>query len=440
MSSYISSQYSIERQRRRAIVQQCNQELQQAIHAAAENRAQWNAMLEARKRTQEQLRRREQLAADEADAQALRVKVQRKMRDEETKQLLETAVERVSDCQKLGQSEDLVEQLRTMQQGFSMFGSSDQLQMQVQYFIAEEIPRYRQQLMQDAEKRQSKEAFQAFQALHANCKDHSAQFISMQIGQADTPEFYVSPWKQFVQRLRAVCNNQLPLGDTRGQDLLEQALQVDEAQRNRFLLHHEATVKQIEEELASITLYQDQCTEWRDTLYNRYLALCMLCDIYPSPLDEISDMELEHTTETLFAQYQKQKERQYINNAFSQVLDHFGIAFESMDTDEYGQLQMKYHISDRAHLHITRSDTGSFEMQFSGVSDGETASIDEKRQIVEQAHLFCQKLPQVAKALEERGILFHQVAMQQPTEENIHIVSHCRESRFRTVEKAREMR
>ena len=62
-------------------------------------------------------------------------------------------------------------------------------------------------------------------------------------------------------------------------------------------------------------------------------------------------------------------------------------------------------------------------MQFAGTIEGETASMDEKRQILEQAHSFCSHLPKIAAALQQYGIQFDQTAMQEPNEETVAIHS-----------------
>lgn len=440
MSSYISSQYSIERQRRRAIVQQCNQELQQATRAAADNRAQWKAMLEERARKQAELRIQEKRAADEAAAQTLRVQAQRKSCDAQVRRMLETAAENVAACEKLGNSADLRERLRTMQEGFSMFGASGELQRQIEHFITEEIPARRQQLVQETEKAREQKDLKESMAAHANLKDQSTKFVSMQTDVSDERTRYTSPWNRFVQRLQALSAGQQPLGDTRSQELLEKAQQLPASHRNRFILQNETTVRQMERELAEMETLQDTGAEWHSHLWDQYLALCMLCDVQPALTEDASEIQLEHENETLFARYQTEKERQYVTNTFSQVLDSFGITFEAMETDGFGQLQMKYHISEQAQLQITRSDAGAFEMQFSGTSADEVASTDEKRQVVEQAHAFCQKLPQVAKALQERGIVFEQVAVQQPTEENVKIVHRREQNKVWKAANMREMK
>lgn len=439
MSSYISSLYQIEYRRRQAIVGQCQRELWQAQQAAAKNRAAWKAMLDNRTRKQVQLAEQEQRLSDEATAQVLRADAQRKARAGQVQRLLHCAEEEVQRCENAGANGVLRERLQTMQNAVSLFGATQQIQQQLELFLQQEIPAAREQVLQDAEQRRMEQVMQQKLPVPSNVHDASIQFVSLQTtGQAGL-EPYTSPWQAFVQRLQMLRLEQETLGETRAGEILAEAEKTEAGQRNLFLLKHQAEVEALERSYAGL---QEACRmrqEQRQQLQDRYLALCVLCQVRPTLPDDAAETQLERECGVLLAQYQKEKERQYVTNAFSEVLGSFGIEFESMHTDTNGQMQMQYHISTQAALQITRSDAGAFEMQFAGMTEGEQASLDEKRQAVEQAHAFCKRLPEIAAALRERGIVFDQVAVQQPTEETVAMVSEKGRNRIVRKQKAREM-
>lgn len=440
MSSYISSEYYLERQRRLAIVNQCEQELQQAVRAASRNREEWKAMLEKRAQGQAALEQREQQAADETTAQSLRAETQRKILSQQITQLLANAQSQIRNCGSASVSGSLDEQLKTMQTGFSMFGATQELQRQLEHFVNEEIPRQRELVREQDEQHRMEEALQQNAALAgANVRDASRQFVSMQTTAQTKEAEYTSPWDNFVRRLEKLSLQQQVFGETQAQTWLEEAKQVAPAQRNLFLLQHQAEIQAMEEACMELTDAFQAHSEQLRQLQDRYLALCMLCEIQPTLPEEASEADLEKEVSALFEQYSKARERQYITNAFSEVLEDFGIDFEAMQTDEHGQLQMRYHISHQAGLQITRSDAGAFEMQFTGTAEGETPSLDEKRQVVEQAHSFCKRLPEIAAALGARGILFDQVAVQEPSEETVAMISRQGRARVYQTQKAREM-
>lgn len=439
MSSYISSLYQIEYRRRQAIVGQCQQELQQAQQAVAQNRAAWKTMLDNRTRKQVQLVEQEQRLSDEATAQVLRADAQRKARAGQVQRLLHYAEEEVRRCEAAGANGVLHEHLQTMQNAVSLFGATQQIQQQLELFLQEEIPAVREQVRQDTEQRRMEQVMQQKLPVHSNVKDESMQFVSLQTTVQAGLESYTSPWQTFVQRLQTLCLEQETLGESRAGEILAEAEKTEPGQRNLFLLKHQAEVEALERSCAGL---QEACRmrqEQKRQLQDRYLALCMLCQVSPTLPDDTAETELERECSVLLAQYQNEKECQYVTNTFSEVLESFGIDFESMQTDANGQMQMQYHISAQAALQITRSDAGAFEMQFTGMTEGEQPSLDEKRQVVEQAHSFCKRLPEIAAALRERGIVFDQVAIQQPTEETVAMVSEKNRNQIGRKQKAREM-
>lgn len=439
MSSYVSSIYRIEQQRRRAIVGQCRQELRQAEQAAAKNRAAWKAMLENRARMQVQLAEQEQKASDEATAQQVRADAQRKARTGQVRQLLRRAEETVRRCEAEGANGELRERLQTMQTTFSMFGASRELQQQLELFVEQEIPQERERVLQAAEQRRIEAALRQKSPLPSNVQGASMPFVSLRTAVQPGASPYTSPWQNFVQRLQRLQAQQETLEESRAGEILAEAEKTAPEQRNLFLLNHQAEVEMLEQNCAAFQAACRMQQEQKQHLLDRYLALCVLCQVQPALGQDAAGAELERECEALLAQYEKEKERQYVTNAFSEVLESFGVDFEAMDTDADGQMRMQYRVSAQAALQITRSDAGAFEMQFAGTTEGEQASLNEKRQVVEQAHSFCRRLPEIAAALRERGIVFDQVAVQQPTEETVAMVSARRNTRVAQTQKAREM-
>lgn len=423
MSSYVSSTYIIERRRRMGIVEQCRRELQQATQEAQANRRAWRDMLDQRNRTQSELRSQEQMEQSEAQLQTVQMQEKRKQRAIQVKQMLQRAAQSVRQLEAMGADGTMRERLQTMEQGLSMFGASEELLAQVKRFNLEELPRRREEMMQANLASQEQQLQRARRQAPAQVRDGSTNFVSMQTAADQQPQQHKAPWDLFVQRLEHLCEKEDQLGEVQAHQMLEAARQTAPARRNLFLLQNQDALDQLEQQLAALDDVRQTGDEHRRQLQDQYLALCMLCNEQAVLGDSADTAALERENERLFRQYQKEKERQYVTNALSQVLEQFGIEFEEMQTTANGRLHLKYQISQQAQLHITRSDTGAFEMQFAGTTDGETASMDEKRQIVEQAHSFCSHLPKIAAALQQYGIQFDQTAVQEPTEETVVIRS-----------------
>lgn len=423
MSSYVSSTYIIERSRRMGIVAQCQRELQQATQEAQANREAWLAMLDRRNRTQSELNNKERLEKSEAQLQYVQLQEQRKRRAVQLKQMLQRAEQSVKQLEALGADGTMRERLHTMKQGLSMFGASEELLAQVKHFNLEELPRRKEQMMQQRQASQEQQLQRAKRQMSVQVKDGSTNFVSMQTEPEQQKPQHKVPWDLFIQRLKILCEKEEKLGESQAHQMLEEARQTAPARRNLFLLQKQDQMEQLEQQLAALEDVRQIGDAHRQQLQDQYLALCMLCGEQTVLTSSADTTELELENARLFHQYRQEKERQYVTNALSRVLEQFGIEFEEMQTTANGHLHLKYQVSQQAQLHITRSDTGAFEMQFAGTIEGETASMDEKRQILEQAHSFCSHLPKIAAALQQYGIQFDQTAMQEPNEETVAIHS-----------------
>lgn len=439
MSSYMSSTYIIERHRRMGIVAQCQRELQQATQQAQANRQAWLAMLDQRNRTQSELRNREQLEKSEAQLEFVQLQEQRKQWEVQLKQMLQRAEQSVKRLEDLGADGTMRERLDTMERGLSMFGASEELLAQVKHFNLEELPRHQEQMLQEKLTSQEQQIQQVQQYVPVQVKDGSTNFVSMQIVPDRQQQQHKTPWDMFMRRLEVLCEKEDQLGEVQAHQMLEEAQQTMPAQRNLFLLQNQNMLDQLEQQLAALDDIRQTGNEHHRKLQDEYLALCMLCNERAELTESADTTELEQENARLFHEYQKVKERQYVTYALSQVLEQFGIEFEEMQTTANGCLHLKYQISQQAQLHITRSDTGAFEMQFAGITDGETVSMDEKQQIVEQAHSFCSHLPKIAEALRQYGIRFDQTAVQDPTEETVIIQSTGQNRSLQQTQKQKEL-
>lgn len=439
MSSYASGEYYILVNNLRNIVQQCEQELQQAERAATQNKQEWEKMLQQRAKKQAELIAQAHKISGEVMAQELHADTQRKVRTQRVESLLHQAEKIVQHCETEEIKDFLRERLRVMQTSFSMFGATTEIKQQLEQFLQREVPEAQEKARQMAEQKFTEEALQGQHNLFSNVEDTSLEFVSLRTKEEQKQNAYISPWQSFVEKLQKLCLQEEELGEKRAQILLKEAERTVPDCRNLFLLNHQAEVEDLEKAYVDLEAARKMQAERTDKLQNRYLALCMLCRVRPALLEDVSDVELEKECKALFARFQKEKEQQYVTNAFAEVLESFGIDFESMQTDDLGQMQMRYHISAQAELQVIRSDAGAFEMQFSGISEGEQASLDEKRQVVEQAHSFCKRLPQIAEALRKRGIVFEQVGLQEPNEDTVAMVPRFTRSQMFETKKAREL-
>ena len=431
MSSYMSSRFELEQERRNRIAAQCAQELANADAAVKQNRARLQAVLQAQRKQQDELTRQEQEARDKASLQMASAGMLRKELTDRVRNMLDTAWSKVAAVEQKGETGALREQLQTMQNSFSMFGATTQLQHRLEEF--------ERRVYEEAQVR-SAAASVHVPEIHAVLQDQSKTFVSLQGGEEPATETVrQTPWQRFLERLEVLRQAQAPLGETRAEQLLEQAGQIPAEQQNLFLLRCRDELEEMERTVAEITGAQEQGRARKQQLWEKYLALCLLHEQEPTLSETADAAVLERETSRLYEQYKKEKERQYVTNAMTQVLEQYGIAFDSMEADASHTLHLRYHMDGGAELQVSRSDTGAFEMEFSGVTTGQTASMEDRRQVTEQARSFCSLLPRIGEELRRRGVLFDQVAVQQPNEQTIRIRRKQSRTEYQTGKKAREM-
>lgn len=430
MSSYISSAYYLEHKRLNGIMEQCRHEMQWAMNAIQEIQAEQEASRQQSRQRQQNLLQKEQAAQDTADRQLATASAQRRIMERRARTLMEATVRKVEEAEQAGESGALREQLHVLQNALELYGATEQLCSRLEAFDQYLIQRPSQPEVGSAEKTP---------AIQADLQDRSREFVSLHSERSAPVSRTLSPWPRFLERLRVVCEVQEPLGESAAQVLLEQAMQVPAEQQNWFLLSHQAELTDMEEAAAEILAVQQAATQRQNRLWQEYRAVCLLSNIQPNLPEKSDGVRLEQETQRLFTAYKKQKEQEYVTNAFTQVLERYGIEFDTMETTAEGTLHLEYSISSGAQLCVSRSEAGSFEMEFAGVTSGQNPSMEERRQVTEQAKSFCSLLPQIAQELKDRGVLFDQVALQQPDEQNVRIRQRRSRSGHQEVRKAKAM-
>lgn len=430
MSSYISSAYYLERERLNGIMEQCRHEMQWAMNAIQEIQAEQEAGRQQSRQRQQNLLQKEQAAQDAADRQLATAAAQRRIMERRARTLMEAAVRKVEEAEQAGESGVLREQLYVLQNALELYGATEQLCSRLEAFDQYLTQRPSQPEVVCAEKTPT---------IQADLQDRSREFVSLHSERSAPVSRTLSPWPRFLERLRAVCEVQEPLGESTAQVLLEQAMRVPAEQQNWFLLSHQAELTDMEEAAAEILAVQQAATQRQNRLWQEYRAVCLLRNIQPNLSEKSDGVRLEQETQRLFTAYKKQKEQEYVTNAFTQVLERYGIEFDTMEATAEGTLHLEYSIGSGAQLCVSRSEAGSFEMEFTGVTSGQNPSMEERRQVTEQAKSFCSLLPQIAQELKDRGVLFDQVALQQPDEQNVRIRQRHSKSGHQETRKAKAM-
>lgn len=430
MSSYISSRYTIEHNRLSGIIEQCRQEVKNAANAITAINAERDAARQASADRQRELTQKEQSARDAAALQMAGAAAQRKIVAGRAKALLRSAAEKVAAAEKEGQGGALREQLQVMQNSLTLFGATEQLCRQLEAF---------DHYLAHRPARPAVAPVAAVSGIQDALADKSREFVSLRSENAAPAARRQSPWQRFVQRVQVQCEAQEPFGETSARQLLEQAMQIPPEKQNWFLLAHQQELARIEQTTAEIAGVRQTGLRQKQHLWQEYRAVCLLCGARPGLTQQSDAASLERETARLFEAYTKEREQQYVSNAFTQVLERYGIDFDTMENAAEGCLHLQYHMSAGAQLHVTRSEAGAFEMEFAGVSASNSASMDERRQVVEKARSFCSLLPQIAQELKERGIVFDQVAVQQPDEQNVRILHRHEKSERFTARKAKQM-
>lgn len=325
-----------------------------------------------------------------------------------------------------GADTSLARQLDTLQQNFALFGPSDQLEEQLRHFCDTTLPALRKQRVREV--RQAR--FSSPAAEFAGAASTGHEFVSLHMNEEKEPACgQDGAWLRFLERLQALRQTQRMIGTIRAEELLGQAAQFAPEQRNWFLLQTEEELLEMEREAELFqTIWQkkqDQAEEMRLD----YLAACALCEVRPQDTTDWPPHTVERETQRLLETHQRLRERQYVTHAFSQVLGQYGIEFEEMQEVDAGRIELRYSMKDSADIRVIRSDAGAFEMEFLGTINEEEASRDARRAITEKAHAFCRLLPEISRKLKEKGILFDQTAIRQPSEETVRIVSRRRGNR-----------
>jgi hypothetical protein len=254
-----------------------------------------------------------------------------------------------------------------------------------------------------------------------------------------------TPWEAFMERLQAVAELEKLHFETDAEEMLEEAQAVAPNRRNFFLQQNQLRLQELEERAEEFKDQQEQISDKTIEDFCSYLAITRKLglearfarsDLY----DPYTVGEMRRETEELLEQYKKQKEREYTANAFSTVMKRHNLRFENMTLDEHGRTHLEYSIDQQAGIRITKSDSGAFAMQFQGTSQGSSASMDEKRSMVEKAKHFCSLLPSIVQELEEEfGISFEQTALQPPEIEHIEIKQSTKSARKETARTGKAM-
>ena len=423
-------------------------ELDQITYLAETNQREYDKELAGRAAEERSRREKEELARDAAQAQ---------MREEllaeaGIRQEIENKIHQMDLAIKayeaeFGESAQLREMAGTLHHSEQLFGDSVQLVQELDDMIFQIIPGMSEEQRKEHHSKQVQGMFAEIAYRNKRVDDTSEEFVSLYRGDRKKKQTVgKTPWESFTARLKAVSAVEEAYFESEAAELMEEAEAVTVARRNFFIQQHEQQLMEMEERAAE---YQGQQRTLSDKVMNDfflYLAMARKLGIEPGfteedLTDEYTLTSMREETDILIERYKKSRERQYTVNAFTAVMKRHNLVFESVTVADDGYTDIEYSMDRQTCIHINRSDSGAFEMQFQGKSMGETVSIDERRAITEKAKRFCTLLPEIVEELDkEFGITFGQTALQPPSTENIEICSAAGSTRRERARAAKTMK
>ena len=404
-------------------------ELQKINAIAEKNQAEYENIIHERICEESRRKSSESRIKDAARRQHFEELQAREILEEKIRSQIENMDREVQSFEKeLGQEQKIREMCDTIHQSEKMFGYSKQLLQDIEDFVYVILPETAKEKRKDMRTAKIDRRLARIEVESFQISDTSEKFVSLFIGDDGSKvEEFRTPWDNFMERIYAVVAVEAAYYESEASELLNKAKAIAPASRNFFVQQNQIRLGELEDRSMEYKNQQKLLFEQKlDDLY-LYLSISKKLGLEPRYSKEnlknsylVADMREE--TARLIEEYKKRKERQYVTNALTVVMKRHNLTFENMDVGEDGITHIEYSIDKQTGVRITRSEFGAFEMQFQGKSKGESASMDEKRTILEKAKHFCHILPTITEELEkEFGISFEQTSLQPPDIENIEI-------------------
>lgn len=404
-------------------------ELDKITELSEQNQKEYEEDQKWRKNEEDSRRQREKLNQDTAKIQKLE---EERLKEEIHEKInrMETAIRRFEV--EFGENTELRSMAATLIQSEKTFGDGPQLINDLDDVIFTIIPGMTEEKRDELHKKQLTEKLESIAANNRKTVDSSEHFVSLYSEeQKGTSAPAKTPWDSFLARVKAVADVEQSYFGTDAAQILEEAEKVEPNRRNFYIQQHMIQLDEMEEEVSEYKTEQVKISEKVMEDYYMYLAMARKLEMEPAfsendLTDEFAIARMREETEAMAGQYKKECEKRYTVNAFTTVMKRHGLIFENMTAGTDGLTNIEYSMDEQTGVLITHSESGAFEMQFQGKSQGSAVSMDEKRTVAEKAKHFCTVLPEIRKELEEEfGISFQQTDLQPASIENI---------QFRTME------
>lgn len=420
-------------------------ELEQIVELAERNRREYENIIKERIEDEEERKVSENSLREAAKEQIIEEqKVKARLEAEINLQMANLTKAIAAFESEFGIDYKIREMMETVKQSEKMFGNDAQLLQIIQDLLLLVIPGITEEKRKEKRLADIDQRLASIEASSFVEKDSSEEFISLlTAGNSSAAGSGKTPWEQFVERIRAVAEVEGAYYESEAGEFLKEAEAEIPSRRNFYLQKNQLRLCELEEKATEYIEKHREISEQGMNNFHMYLALASRLGIEPSYTeDDLSDPylveDMREEISELIEELKQRAERKYVTNAFNVVMKRHNLSFENMDVSADGTTHMEYSIDSQAGVRISRSVSGAFEMQFQGRSKGATASMDEKRSILEKSKHFCSILPSIQKALkEEFGISFEQTALQPPSERTIEI---RRDNSLTRVEKARELK
>lgn len=423
MSSYINSAFALEERRLQGIVNQCSQELGKAMQEL-------ESQMEHMERQEREQQQRDDAYEGNQEA-ALQQLLQQMEREQQ-----EHRLQRNEIFGRLRAMEIQIKAYHRINGGMeSAMERQSRLQRQFEEqrmdaeILVEEIVRHGEQVMEEMKQiSEEKSAARLRDSVSAQTQFQAGKKgVSLQRKQetvTDKPG-EENPLSLFVRRLQEAVHSEhakkLPSILKLERELEEQP----EYARTAFAVRN---MGRLEELLAQLDKIKEKNTgnkaKWQQ-MARRYRAVCFMLGEEPEQrlLSDYSHARsLQQAYRECCHRYQVKKEREYIFHAVTDVMGRHGILMTCPVTEDVERSSMEFMLDAHANLFVKGGQGKSISMEVSGVCDGRTPTLEEKRKSVASAVKFCSVIKNVERELkEEYGILFENTWTEEPSEETIHM-------------------
>lgn len=181
------------------------------------------------------------------------------------------------------------------------------------------------------------------------------------------------------------------------------------------------------------------------SIYDDYVVKAITLDEKVRGVLEFDSFdELQSEIERLDNDIRENDKLEYISKVIEEVMAEFGhniVRSDVIKTQTNSYQEQKFDFGDDGIIAVKQSSDGAIVMQIEVVGDDNDMSIHEKQLAMKKMMSFCSQYPEIAKRIEEKGVVFRQICNMPPEEcfakkiNRNEIDKKNKKTRRRTVEK-----